>query len=85
MIFSFFAVNTNYISSSVLKILMFSTHTMKYIWYLSKKKSKFSLSFIFIQATCNVSPTDKGGAEMQNHKILANQIILVPKYSPPSN
>ena len=28
-----------------MKILMFSTHKMKYIWYLLKK-SKFSLYFI---------------------------------------
>ena len=49
----FFEVNTKYISSSVLKtsefsrvkILMFSTHEMKYIWYLPKK-SKFSFYFV---------------------------------------
>ena len=53
----FFAVNTKYISSSVLKtsefsqvcltseILMLSTHEMKYIWYLPKK-CKFSFYFI---------------------------------------
>ena len=52
----FFEVNTKYISSSVLKtsdfhecaarmkISMFSTHEMKYIWYLLKK-SKFSFFF----------------------------------------
>ena len=41
----FFEVNTKYISSSVLKIQMFSTHEMKYIRYL-QKKSKFSFYFI---------------------------------------
>ena len=51
----FFEVNTKYISSSVLKtsefhecaarmkILMFSTHEMKYTWYLLKK-----VNFLFI-------------------------------------
>ena len=51
----FFEVNTKYISSSVLKtsefswvrsrmkISMFSTHEMKYIWYLLKK-----VHFLFI-------------------------------------
>ena len=54
----FFEVNTKYISSRAVKkicifhecvarvkMLIFSTHEMKYIWYLSKK-SKFSFSFI---------------------------------------
>ena len=36
------------------EILMFSTHEMKYIWYLSKK-SKFSFYFILFIGTCNVS------------------------------
>ena len=44
----FFEVNTKYISSSVLKILMFSTHKMKYIWYLQKEK-KFSFYFILFR------------------------------------
>ena len=37
----FSEVNTKYISSSVLKILMLSTHEMKYIWYLPEKKVIF--------------------------------------------
>ena len=54
----FFEVNTKYISSSAVKkisifyecvarvkMLIFSTHEMKYIWYLPKK-SKFSFYFI---------------------------------------
>ena len=41
----FFEVNNKYISSSVLKISMFSTHEIKYIWYFTKK-SKFSFYFI---------------------------------------
>ena len=54
----FFEVNTKYISSSAVKkisifhecvarvkMLIFSPHEMKYIWYLPKK-SKFSLYFI---------------------------------------
>ena len=52
----FFEVNTKYISSNVLKIsifhecvarvklLIFSTHEMKYFWYMPKK-SKFSFYF----------------------------------------
>ena len=43
-----FEVNTKYISSSVLKIPMFSTHEMKYIWYLPIK-SKFSFFFILFR------------------------------------
>ena len=55
----FFEVNTKYISSSGVKkisifhecvarvkMLIFSPHEMKYIWYLPKK-SKFSFYFIF--------------------------------------
>ena len=55
----FFQVNTKYISSSAVKkisifhecvarvkMLIFSPHEMKYIWYLPKKKSKFSFYFI---------------------------------------
>ena len=54
----FFAMNTKYVSLSVLKtsefsqvchmseILMLSTHEMKYIWFLPPKKSKFSFNFI---------------------------------------
>ena len=38
-----FEVNTKYISPSALKIPMFSTHEMKYIWYLPKK-----VNFLFI-------------------------------------
>ena len=54
----FFEVNTKYISSSavkkksvfftsyaLVKMLIFSLHEMKYIWYLPKK-SKFSFYFI---------------------------------------
>ena len=46
----FFEVNTKYISSNALnisnlKLLIFSTHEMKYIWYLPKK-GKFSFYFI---------------------------------------
>ena len=41
----FFEVNTKYISSSELKILMFSTHEMKYIWYSPKKKQIFFLFY----------------------------------------
>ena len=54
----FFSANTKYISSSAVKkisifhecvarvkMLIFSPHEMKYIWYLPKK-SKFSLYFI---------------------------------------
>ena len=54
----FFEVNTKYISSSAVKkisifhecvarvkMLIFSPHEMKYIWYLSRK-SKFSFYFI---------------------------------------
>ena len=33
----FSEVITKYTSSSMLKILMFSTHEMKYYWYLPKK------------------------------------------------
>ena len=53
----FFEVNTKYISSSAVKkisifhecvarvkMLIFSTHEMKYIWYLTKKK----VNFLFI-------------------------------------
>ena len=55
---NFFEVNTKYISSSVVKnisifhesvervkMLIFSLHKMKYIWYLLKT-SKFSFYFI---------------------------------------
>ena len=53
----FFEVNTKYISSSELKtsefhecaarvkIIMFSTHEMKYIWYSPKKKQIFFLFY----------------------------------------
>ena len=41
----YFEVNTKNISSRVLQIQMFSTHEMKYIWYLPNK-SKFSFYFI---------------------------------------
>ena len=80
----FFEVNTKYISSSVLKasafsrvhktseIMMFSTHEMKHIWYLPKK-SIFSSFLYFLLATCNVSTTEKGGAEnAKKRKKLAN-------------
>ena len=58
----FFEVNTKYISSNVLKVsvisrvklLIFSTHEMKYFWYLpknkkkkKKKKKKINVLFIF--------------------------------------
>ena len=59
----FFEVNTKYISSSAVekisifhecvarvKMLIFSPHEMKYIWYLPKK-SKFSLYFILNRNT----------------------------------
>ena len=59
----FFEVNTKYISSSAVKkisifhecvarvkMLIFSPHEMKYIWYLPKK-SKFSLYFILNENT----------------------------------
>ena len=36
----FFRVKTKYISSSVLKIPVFSTHEMTYIWYLPKKSKE---------------------------------------------
>ena len=39
----FFEVNTKYISSNVLKSLIFSTYEMKYFWYLPKK-----VNFLFI-------------------------------------
>ena len=53
-IFTFFEVNIKYISSRVLKtsefsqvkILMFSTHKMKYIWYLLQI-GKFSFLIYF--------------------------------------
>ena len=54
-------MNTKYISSSVLKILMFSTHEMKYIG-IYKKINVLFIKY-FLKATCNVSPTEKGGAE----------------------
>ena len=63
----FFEVNTKYISSSVLKtsefhecaarvkISMFSTQKMKYIWYLPRK-SKFSFyCILFRRLTANSS------------------------------
>ena len=43
----FFEVNTKYISASELKILMFSTHKMKYIWY-SPKKANFLFILYFL-------------------------------------
>ena len=44
-------------------MLMFSTHKIKYIWFLPKKVNFLFLSNILLEATCNVSPTEKGGAE----------------------
>ena len=65
------------------KVLMFSTHEMKYIWYLPHK-SKFSFYFVLFYATYNVSPSEKGGAE-NAQTIFFFQIILVPEYSSHSN
>ena len=45
----FFEKNTKDISSNVLKLLIFSTHEMKYIWYLPKKKKKRKFSFYFFR------------------------------------
>ena len=63
----FFEVNTKYISSSAVKkisifhecvarvkMLIFSPHSMKYIWY-SPQKSKFSLYFILIMFDVDVT------------------------------
>ena len=76
----FFEVNTKYISSSELKtsefsecaarvkIFMFSTHEMKYIWY-SPKKSKFS--FYFMQYT-GIFQFTRQAVKMQKTKIFEN-------------
>ena len=66
----FFEVNAKYISSSELKtselkLFMFSTHEMKYIWY-SPKKSKFS--FYFIQYTDIFSIHKAGGENAKTKK-----------------
>ena len=68
-----FTVNTKYISSSVLKILMFSTHEMKYIWYLPKKGNFLFISYFFEDL--------REVLKMQKRKILANLNNLEPKYS----
>ena len=44
----FFEVNTKYISSNELQNLIFSTHEMKYFWYLPKQ-SKFSFYFFSVK------------------------------------
>ena len=41
---------------------MFSTHEMKYIWFKLKEVHVIFILY-FLKATCNVSPTEKGGAE----------------------
>ena len=68
MIVTFFDVNTNYIPSIVFKIFVISqvrstskmsdisTHSMKYFWYLPKKRKLFFLFTIF----CQVEITENG-------------------------
>ena len=53
----FLAVNTKYISSNVLKILVisrvFSIHEMKYFWYLPKKVNFLFIYFFFCLGELN--------------------------------
>ena len=51
------------------------THEMKYSCYLPKK-----YFFILLQATCNVSPTEKGGGEniRTSHTFCEQYITKLP-------
>ena len=67
----------------VFSILVFT----KSIFGVYQKKVNFLFILYFLLATCNVSPSEKRGAENAKTKIFSKQtqIILIPKYSPPSN
>ena len=61
---------------------MFSTHDIKYIWYL-QKSFLFILYFYKLHAMSH--PMKMEVLKMKNEKSSQTRIILVPKYSSRSN
>ena len=68
------------------KILMFSTHEMKYILYLPEKILFFFFyTFYRLRIHAMSHPLKKGVLKMQKRKQLANPNTYVTKYSSRSN
>ena len=62
--FTFFGKYQNTLCYALVKMLIFSTHSMKYIWY-SPKKSKYPLYIIQWRSQARVKTT-KGPLSLRN-------------------